>query len=193
MMTTRYVIDTDGIWTGESIEWLETQPIPERTVPVEPPVLYPGEFAMWVGAWAVVSERPQPPEELGPTGPTPSMIDAERDRRIAAGFMFGGKLYQARTEDRENIAGAKSAATDAIVMFDAQPGNYGWQRLLDPSLPEVAGWIAADNSFIPMDAQTVVQFGYAALGHKQAHIFAARALKDAVPIPADYEDDGYWP
>lgn len=36
-------------------------------------------------------------------------------------------------------------------------------------------------------------FGQAAVAHKQAHIFAARALKDAVPIPVDYEDDGYWP
>lgn len=184
-MLTRYVIDTDGIWTGESIEWLETQPIPERTVPVEPPVLYPGEYAMWVGAWAVVSERPQPPEEPGPTGPTPSMIDAERDRRIAAGFTFGGKLYQSRPEDRENIAGASLAALAA--MSGAFPGDYRWHGGDSDFV-----WIAADNSLTPMDAQTMFAFGQAAMAHKQAHIFAARALKDAVPIPADYADDSHW-
>jgi hypothetical protein len=25
------------------------------------------------------------------------------------------------------------------------------------------------------------------------HIFAARALKDSDPIPADYTSNGYWP
>ena len=33
----------------------------------------------------------------------------------------------------------------------------------------------------------------AELRHKQALIFAARALKDLDPIPADFADDSYWP
>ncbi len=120
-------------------------------------------------------------------------VDKERDRRIEAGFVFDGVLYQSRQEDRENIAGAQKAATDAVAL-GAASGDYGWQRLLDPNAPTEFRWIAADNTTQPMDAQTVMRFGYAALGHKQAHIFAARAIKDIIPIPADYASNtAYWP
>lgn len=55
-------------------------------------------------------------------------------------------------------------------------------------------WIAADNSMHPMDAQTAMRLGYAALNHKQAHILAARALRNIVPIPVDYATNtSYWP
>lgn len=120
-------------------------------------------------------------------------VDIERGRRIDAGFVFDSVLYQSRPEDRENIAGAVKAATDAILL-GALAGDFGWQRLLDPNAPAEFRWIAANNGTYPMDAQTVVRFGYAALGHKQAHIFAARALKDMAPIPADYATNpAYWP
>ncbi len=129
-----------------------------------------------------------------PPSPTQGEVDVERDRRIDAGFAFEGVQYQSRPEDRENIAGAKAAATDAITLFGAEAGNFAWQRLLDPNAPPEFRWIAADNSTHPMDAQTAMRFGYAALGHKQAHIFAARALKDMDPIPADYATNpAYWP
>ncbi len=125
--------------------------------------------------------------------PSAADVDAERDRRTAFGFTFEGVFYQTRAEDRENIAGAKSAATDAIAQ-DAQPGDYSWRQLLDPNGPEVFAWIAADNSIHPMDAQTVVRFGYAAMAHKEAHIFAARAIKDLPVIPEDYATNpAYWP
>jgi hypothetical protein len=124
---------------------------------------------------------------------TTEEVDAEADRRIAAGFTFEGVLYQAREKDRENIAGAKSAATDAIAL-GAQAENYGWRKLLDPNGPAVFAWIAADNSLVPMDAQTVVRFGYAALALKEAHIFAARTIKNMPTIPADYATNAaYWP
>lgn len=121
-------------------------------------------------------------------------VDRERDRRIDAGFVFEGVYYQSRTEDRENIAGAKAAATDAITLFGAEAGNFAWQRLLDSNAPPEFRWIAADNSTHLMDAQTAMRFGYAALGHKQDHIFAARKLKDMDPIPDDYASNAlYWP
>lgn len=118
--------------------------------------------------------------------PTPADVDAERDRRIADGFRFAGKAYQSRPEDRENIAGASLAALAA--MSTASPGDFRWHGGESDFV-----WIAADNSLTPMDAQTMFAFGQAAMAHKQAHIFAARALKDAVPIPPDYEDDSRWP
>jgi hypothetical protein len=137
---------------------------------------YPGRFELM--------PEPEPP---APAGPSAHDIDAERDRRIAAGFTFGGVFYQSRPEDRENIMGAGTAALGAM-MLGAQAGDYRWHGGDSDFV-----WIAADNSTHPMDAQTVYAFGLAAMAHKTAHIFAARAIKDADPIPADYTDNSYWP
>ena len=124
-------------------------------------------------------------EDLPP--PTSADVDAERDRRIAAGFTFAGKFYQTRPDDRENIMGASTAALAAIIN-GASPGDYRWHGG-DADFV----WIAEDNSEVPMDAQTMFAFGQAAMAHKQALIFNARALKNMDPIPADYTDDAYWP
>jgi hypothetical protein len=123
-----------------------------------------------------------------PTGPTAADVDRERDRRIAAGFAFDGVHYQSRREDRENIAGASTAAL-AAIMAGAQPGDFRWAN---PD--EDFAWIAADNSMHPMDAHTVFNFGKTALAHKQAHILAARTVKNMEEIPADYATNpAYWP
>lgn len=141
--------------------------------------------------WLAAGNTPQPYEAPAPSS---SEVDVERNRRIDAGFVFEGVHYQSGKEDRENIAGAKAAATDAITLFGAEPGNLAWQRLLDPNAPPEFRWIAADNSTHPMDAHTAMRFGYAALGHKQDHIFAALALKNMDPIPSDYATNpAYWP
>ncbi|WP_113154797.1 DUF4376 domain-containing protein [Nitratireductor sp. OM-1] len=114
-------------------------------------------------------------------------IDAERDRRINGGFIFEGVEYQSRPEDRENIAGAATAAL-GVIMAGAQPGDLRWH-----GGAEDFAWIAADNTMHTMDAQTVYAFGQAAMAHKQAHIFAARTLKDADPNPDDFAGDQWWP
>ncbi|UWU13280.1 DUF4376 domain-containing protein [Rhizobium sullae] len=122
------------------------------------------------------------------SAPTPDMVDAERDRRIAAGFTFQGVDYQSRPEDRENIMGACTAAL-AAIMAGAQPDDFRWHGG-DADFV----WLAADNSAHPLDAQTMFAFGKAAMSHKQSHIFAGRALKDTSPIPADYAaNPAYWP
>lgn len=114
-------------------------------------------------------------------------VDAERDRRVAGGFVFGGNAFQTRSEDRENIAGASTAAMAAIV-GGAQGGDLRWHGGDSDFC-----WIAADNTLVPMDAQTMFAFGQAAMAHKQAMIFAARALKDMAEIPEDVSSDIYWP
>lgn len=107
------------------------------------------------------------------------LIDAERDRRTDAGFEFGGVRYQSRPADRENIAGAAVAALGAMVA-GAQAGDYRWHGGQTDFV-----WIGEDNSLHQMDAQTTYAFGQAAMAHKQALIFEARGIKDAVSAAED--------
>lgn len=113
-----------------------------------------------------------------------SMVDAERDRRIDAGFEFQGKWYQTRPDDRENIAGAAQTAFMAVMTGGGEPGNLYWQDGAQPF-----GWIAEDNTITPMDAPTVIEFGKAALAHKARLIFVAHEIKNADPIPEDFTAD----
>lgn len=114
-------------------------------------------------------------------------IDAERDRRIDAGVEFQGVMFQSRTTDRENIAGAAQLGFMA-VMAGAQPEDLRWS---EPDADFV--WIASDNSLVPMDAPTVVEFGKVAAQRKQALIMAGRQLKDLPAAPTDFTDDKWWP
>jgi len=119
---------------------------------------------------------------------TPAAVDVERDLRIGAGFTFQGVVYQSRPEDRENIMGASTAAL-AAMGNGAQAGDLRWHGENTDFQ-----WIDANNEMHPMDAPTMFAFGKAAMTHKQAHIFAARAVKDMSPIPADFAtNSSYWP
>jgi hypothetical protein len=121
------------------------------------------------------------------TGPTVEDVNSERDRRINIGFTFNGVVYDSDDKARENIAGAATAALGGIIA-GKQDGDFRWSN--DYSDFE---WIAQNNSFVPMDAQTTFAFGQAAMKHKQDLIMAARAIKDIGPIPEDYKDDIHWP
>lgn len=146
----------------------------------------PPEGKQWTGAFEDDDGVPVPVFEDVPI--TSHDVDAERDRRIDGTFVFAGVTFQSRPQDRENIAGAAQLATIALTMGGAQPGDLRWHGGDSDFV-----WIAADNSLVPMDAPTVIGFGQAVAEHKHAHIFAARAIKDAEPIPADYTDGSYWP
>lgn len=137
-------------------------------------------YEAWVAAGNV-------PEAYAPPMATASDVNAERDRRVAAGFMFNGALFQSRAEDQKRINGAGTLAVIAI-MNGAQSGDLRWHG----GASDFA-WIAADNSLVTMDAQTVLTFGQAAAAWESAHVFAARTVKDMDPIPADYANDQYWP
>ena len=119
---------------------------------------------------------------------TAAHVNAERDRRIAGGFVFEGRAYDFDTVSKQRIIDAAAQARSALAA-GARAGDLGW---LDPAA-EFA-WIATDNTRVPMDAPTCSAFGAAAIRHEQAHVLAARALKDREPIPHDYRDnDAYWP
>lgn len=175
----------DNPQAKENLPWV----IPAFATKIQPPVPTANFHRVFSnGAWGYVAnnsnQEPQPQPVV-----TKEQVDAERDRRIVSGFVFNGVRFQSRPEDRENIMGASTAALDAKVN-GVQPGDLHWHG--DPQNP--FAWIAEDNSIVPMDAFTVFAFGKTALAHKQAHIFAARYLKNLDPIPADYAtNDIYWP
>lgn len=119
--------------------------------------------------------------------PTPDMVDAERDRRLKT-VPFNGVVYQfidGHGSDL-NIAGASTLALAAMIA-GAQPGDLRWS---DPSVDFT--WIAADNSQVTMDAQTMLAFGKHASAWKQTHIYKARALKNLSPVPSDFSADHRW-
>lgn len=116
-------------------------------------------------------------------------VDAERDRRIASGFSFAGHLYQAREQDLRNINGAATGAAIAR-MGGAVAGGLRWAN---PN--EDFAWIRADNELVPMDAQTVIEFGQAAMAWVSAMTLAGRAIKDRLLAGEDLDlaDPDLWP
>ena len=131
----------------------------------------------------------EPAEDVG------AEIEAEKVRRIEAGFPFLGKVIQSGAEDRENIAGAKSAAQDAKLL-GAETGELSWQKRLDATKgAEVFAWITLDNSLLPLDADAMIAMGYAAMLHKQRLIFVAKSIKDRIASGetiADVTADSLW-
>lgn len=120
--------------------------------------------------------------------PTPAEVDVERDRRIGLGIVFGGKPYQVDDRSLVRITAMGAEAKFAMLAGKGKAGDKRWA-----GGPGDFGWIAADNSFVPMDAPTMAAFADAVRLFVSGHQYAARALKDRKPIPSDYRDDRYWP
>lgn len=114
-------------------------------------------------------------------------IRAERDRRLAADFLFQGVLFQRDPTSLARITGAATLAGFAVGA-GSPPGNLRWAN---PN--QDFAWIASDNTVVTMDAQTAFAFGQAAAAVETAIVFAAKTLREMDPIPTDYTDDGYWP
>ncbi|NIZ63520.1 hypothetical protein DL239_21420 [Sedimentitalea sp. CY04] len=115
------------------------------------------------------------------------MLNLPKYPQVLTSDMFQGKSYDCGAESRQNISGASTLALGAISQ-GAQPGNLLWHGASDDFT-----WLAIDNVAVAMDAQTVFEFGAKAAEHVRVHVFAARALKNAAPIPANYQDDSHWP
>lgn len=115
------------------------------------------------------------------------MVDEERDRRIAAGFIFSGKLIDFDAVSKENITGAGAMAGTATAM-GAVAGDLYWHGGAEPF-----SWITADNTKLELDAASMFAMSQAAADHVATHFFAGRSLKDYTILPATYADDEYWP
>lgn len=95
-----------------------------------------------------------------------ALIDAERDRRIASGITAWGKKIQTRPGDLERLF--RAIAMRASVE-----------------------WICADNTTLELDADRLFSLGEGVRAWEDAHMRAARALKD--DTAADYLADEHWP
>jgi len=184
-----YTWDAAGIYTGSTLADA-LGPLPQRSTPTPPPDTVGAQVARWTGqGWELLAERPAAPAPA----PQPAEVDAERDRRINEGFEFRGVRYQSRLPSPERagdweVFSGKALEALIAIMAGAQPGDLRWS---DPA--EDFAWIAADNSRVPMDAQTVIELAKAASAHRSRHTFAGSDLKAMTSIPADYAADHYWP
>ena len=118
---------------------------------------------------------------------TGRQVDTERDRRLGGTMMFQGRRFGVDAASTARITGGATLAGFAM-MAGAPAGYLYWHGETQPFT-----WIAADNSFVQMDAQTMFAFGKATAENISTHIFAARLLKDLTPIPLTYQDDKFWP
>src|SRR6266566_1889272 len=115
------------------------------------------------------------------------LVDRERDRRIYLGVIFNNIFFQFDDVTRQRIIAMGALASIAISQ-GSPAGNLRW---FNPN--NDFAWIAADNTLVPMDAQTMLAFSETAAGHEASHIFAGRFIKNMTPIPLDFEDNKYWP
>ena len=113
-------------------------------------------------------------------------VNAERDRRLRAGFTFNGVRFDFDAVSQARVTGAATLAGFAVAA-GAQAGDFFWANQ-----EQGFAWIAQDNSVVPMDAPTCFAFGQAAAAHESGHVFAAFAMK-AAGIPDSYTDDEHWP
>lgn len=110
-------------------------------------------------------------------------INAERDRRIDAPFVFNGVAFQADPISRGRIDRARISAL-AAILGGARAGDLRWH-----GQPVDFVWIAADDSRISMDAQTVVQFGSGLAAREGLLVVHANDLKQDVADAADAGND----
>lgn len=119
---------------------------------------------------------------------TSADVTAERDRRIAGGFIFGGNEYQTDQGSRENIGGALGLSIGAMI---ADPTGSLGLRWADPDLD--FAWIDSANNERLMTAAECQAFCQSAMQYKMDLIKSARVIKDSNPIPENYADDIHWP
>lgn len=178
------VVTDDGMTSP--IKALDVKPETHEVVEAgAPPFTFiPGLVTLTDGEWAIVDEYAHGKA----IEPSRDQIDAERDRRTAQTFQFGGKFFQL---DERSISRITAMGADArfATAAGAEEGDYFWA---DPTTP--FSFIATDNSVMPMDAQTMTAFANAAKLWVSRHTFAGLVVKSMDPRPADYAtNEAYWP
>jgi len=134
----------------------------------------------WRQTW-VVSNIPAPDD---------AAVNAERDRRLSLGITFQSHTFQTDPDSRERIDRSRISAM-AAIMGGVQPGDLRWHGLAVDFF-----WIAADDTRIPMDAQTMVAFGNAMAAREGLLIVAGNDIKKRLAAGeaiANIGDNSLWP
>lgn len=155
-----------------------------------PPEIPDGKFAVFnYSFWEIRDERAAPPPPPPPPPGQPWQVDQERDRRAGLGFVFNGKLFSTESISQQlDLIGMQGVAIAAITIGQAEVGKLDWvEEGVD------FAWFAADNTPMPMDAHTCLEFTTAAMKRKMLIIGAGLRLKAMEVIPPDYWTDKYWP
>lgn len=137
-----------------------------------------------VNEWLASGKTLKPPKVYSVTR---GDVNTERDRRISDMFTFRGVAFQMDKASQQDVI-AKGVLANFAIMQGAVEGNLRWA---DPSYDFY--WIATNNNFIPMDAQTMSAFAAAADTWVTTHKLIAAQIKQMNPIPQDYKNDNYWP
>lgn len=120
-------------------------------------------------------------------------VNIIRDQKLRRPFPFNGVRFDYDDDSQKRITGAGALVHIAITIGGKLPNDPRWHDGGEDFV-----WIAADNSLVPMDAQTVLAFGQAAGAWDSAHVFAAKAIKTAIDA-ADHATldlidlDAGWP
>ncbi len=112
-----------------------------------------------------------------------AIVQSERDRRMRLPFAFAGHTFDYDDQSQKRITGAAALAGFALTLGGKLPGDSLWHGGAEPFV-----WIAADNQLVPMDAVMCFGLGQAAANWESAHIFAAKALKNAIEVAEDHDD-----
>lgn len=109
-------------------------------------------------------------------------VNADRDRRMRLPFPFAGHVFDYDDQSQKRITGAAALAGFALTLGGKLPGDPLWHGGTEPFV-----WIAADNQLVEMDAPMCFGLGQAAAAWESAHVFAAKALKNAIEAAEDHE------
>ena len=125
----------------------------------------------------------------GTNSPTPDDVNAERDRRLSRGITFQNHVFQTDPDSRERIDRSRISAM-AAIMGGVQTGDLRWH-----GLPVDFFWIAADDTRVPMDAQTMVALGNAMAAREGLLIVAGNDIKQRIAAgqAVSIGDDALWP
>jgi len=176
-MRSLYIIDERGVYTGETTLISDKEGRKLNQIPIAPPTLQPGEFAVWKeGIWEVTSAEPASP---------PGTIDgviAERKRRLAEGFNYD--FSDARGIHHIGTTERDMDGWDEVTTWSNAQLALGNQTATMP--------IVTDTGATQVTAIEWQHILVEAAEFRQPLWMASFALQAMDPIPDNYQDDSWW-
>lgn len=171
---TYHQIDGAGRPTGVTMTRDAAAGVPLGWVDVAPPSAGPGEAAEWRGAaWVLVAADLEAERLAAARAAKVAAIDRQRDLVLAAGAPYGAARIAVHDGARADMSGMAAYAT-TVMITAATAAPVAWPASY------ALGWIAADNSRVPLPTAADGLALAAAVGAWYgAVVQRARDLKDA--------------